>query len=98
MRKFAYIDVDDTLIRSFGTKRIPIPATIAEVKRLHADGWTLYCWSSVGADYARDSAAEVGLSHCFEAFLPKPPPLIDDIKPQGWPGLRIVHPNEISQS
>ncbi len=98
MRKFAYIDVDDTLIRSVGTKRIPMPATVAEVKRLHADGWTLYCWSSVGAEYARDSAAEIGLTTYFEAYLPKPTLLIDDIEPHGWPGIKIIHPNEIGHS
>ena len=74
MRKFAYIDVDDTLIRSVGTKRIPIPATIAEVRRLHSEGWTLYCWSSVGADYARDSAAEVGQSPLFRGLPAKTHP------------------------
>jgi len=30
-----FVDVDDTLVRSVGTKRIPMPAVIAEVKRLH---------------------------------------------------------------
>lgn len=32
-----YVDVDDTLIRSSGTKRIPMPRVIERVKRLHAD-------------------------------------------------------------
>ena len=95
MLKVAFIDVDDTLIRSMGTARIPIPRTIAEVKRLHQDGWTLYCWSSVGGEYAKESAAEIGIESLFAAFLPKPTLMIDDIEPQGWPGTTIMHPNEI---
>lgn len=98
MIKVAYIDVDDILIRTCGSKRIPIPATLVEVQRLHAEGWELYCWSSVGAEYARRSAAEIGLAHCFTAFLPKPTLMIDDIAPQGWPGLEMIHPNEIGNS
>ncbi len=95
MRKVAYIDVDDTLVRSMGTARIPIPKTIAEVKRLYQDGWILYCWSSAGGEYAEESAKELGLEKLFAAFLPKPTLMIDDIEPCGWPGITIVHPNEI---
>ena len=51
-----YVDVDDTLVRSAGSKRIPVPAVIQHVAELHRDGALLYCWSSGGADYARQSA------------------------------------------
>ncbi len=37
-----YIDVDDTLVRSIGTKRIPMPANIARVRELHLQGAILY--------------------------------------------------------
>ena len=33
-----YVDVDDTFVRSVGTKRIPIPGTIAQIRRLKNDG------------------------------------------------------------
>lgn len=95
MRKFAYIDVDDTLIRSVGTKRIPITRTIEKVRSLKLEGWVLYCWSSVGADYAEEVARELGIQECFTDYLPKPTLIIDDIEPLGWPGISIIHPNEI---
>lgn len=95
MRKFAYVDVDDTLIRSVGTKRIPMPATIEKVRSLKEEGWTLYCWSSVGAEYAKDSATELGIQDCFVDFLPKPTLMIDDAEPHDWPGISITHPNEL---
>jgi hypothetical protein len=44
-----FVDVDDTLVRSVGTKRIPIPAVIAWVRRQAATDAVLYCWSSGGA-------------------------------------------------
>ncbi|MEZ4320783.1 MAG: DUF705 domain-containing protein [Myxococcota bacterium] len=88
-----YVDVDDTLIRSFGSKRIAMSHTIERVQMLHAEGVELYCWSSGGADYARESAREVGLEGCFRAFLPKPTALIDDVEVANW-GLVELHPNE----
>jgi hypothetical protein len=91
-RLFIYVDVDDTLIRSAGTKRIPIPSVIQHVRELHADGAILYCWSSGGADYARASAAEAGIDQCFTAFLPKPHVVIDDQHVIDWPQFLHIHP------
>jgi predicted HAD superfamily phosphohydrolase YqeG len=65
-----YVDVDDTLIRSVGTKRILIPSAIQHVRDLAEQGADLFCWSSGGAAYARASAEEVGIASCFSAFLP----------------------------
>lgn len=73
-----YVDVDDTLIRSVGTKRIPIPATVALVKALSERGAALFLWSRGGATYAREVAEELKVADCFEAFLPKPQLLLDD--------------------
>jgi hypothetical protein len=87
-----YIDVDDTLVRSVGTKRIPIPAMIMHVRALHAEGAKLYCWSAGGADYARQSAEEFGIADCFVAFLPKPNLVIDDQAIARWPRCAFVHP------
>lgn len=65
-----YIDVDDTFVRSYGEKRISIPAVIEHIKELHSQGASLYCWSSGGAAYAQSSANEFGIAHCFAGFLP----------------------------
>lgn len=89
-----YVDVDDTLVRSFGSKRIPISSVVDHVRALHANGVRLFCWSSGGAEYARASAAELGLEPCFLGFLPKPNILIDDQSPAEWRGFVCVHPNE----
>lgn len=33
-----FVDVDDTLVRSIGTKRIPMPAVVDRVKSLYDEG------------------------------------------------------------
>ena len=89
-----YVDVDETLVRSFGTKRIPITSVIERVRALHAAGFTLYLWSSGGADYCRQTAVELGIEPCFRDFLPKPHFMIDDQHPSDWRLLRWIHTNE----
>jgi hypothetical protein len=90
-----YVDVDDTLVRSAGTKRIPVPAVIAHVRALKANGDTLYLWSSAGGEYARASAEEFGISDCFTGYLPKPQLIIDDELVQDWRYCRQVHPSQV---
>ncbi|BCM91978.1 hypothetical protein IAD21_03857 [Abditibacteriota bacterium] len=90
-----YIDVDDTFVRSVGTKRIPMPNVIRHIRDLKEQGATLYCWSSGGAEYAQASAREFGLEDCFEAFLPKPHLLVDDQEPHEWRGFKVVHPSAL---
>jgi len=92
----AYVDVDDTLMRSFGAKRIPMAAMVRHVRDLHAAGIVLFAWSTAGADYARAAAVELGLEGCFHAFLPKPHVIIDDQAPSDWRRLIHVHPAEAS--
>jgi hypothetical protein len=89
-----FVDVDDTLIRSYGTKRIPIPATIEHLKKLKQEGAELFCWSSGGANYAQRSAQECNAAHLFSGFLPKPHVLIDDLAIHEWRTLLQVHPAE----
>jgi hypothetical protein len=88
-----YVDVDDTFVRSVGSKRIPIPATIAQIRQLNESGAELYCWSSGGAAYAKDSATEFGIADCFVAFLPKPQVLIDDLRIDQWRYLLQLLPS-----
>jgi hypothetical protein len=92
-----YVDIDDTLIRSVGTKRIPIPASIKNVRALKAQGAMVYCWSSGGAAYAQQSAEELGIAECFSAFLPKPHVLLDDQPIAEWRRLIQIHPNTCAQ-
>jgi hypothetical protein len=55
-----------------------------------------YCWSTGGAEYARDSAREVGLEDCFVSFLPKPTLMIDDQPFAEWRLCRCVHPFNVA--
>lgn len=83
-QRIVFVDVDDTLIRSVGTKRIPMPGVVASVRELHKQGVELYLWSSGGAEYARASAGELDIQECFVAFLPKPHAYIDDQPVHEW--------------
>ena len=47
--KVIYVDIDDTLIRSFGSKRIPMTEMVALIPKLKERGATLFCWSSGGS-------------------------------------------------
>jgi len=92
-RLVIYVDIDDTLVRTYGTKRIPMPAAVRHVRELKAHGGAdLYCWSSGGAEYARRSAEELGLADCFTSFLPKPQVLLDDQEMTEWRQLIVIHP------
>lgn len=97
-QQVVFIDVDDTLIRSVGTKRIPMPAVVLQVRRLHADGALLFLWSSGGADYCRDTAAELGLSDYFSGYLPKPTTYIDDQPVQDWRDCRHFYPMQAAEA
>jgi phosphoglycolate phosphatase-like HAD superfamily hydrolase len=87
-----YIDVDDTLVRSVGKTRIPIPPVVERLRELHRDGVELYLWSSGGGEYARATAVELGIAECFVAFLPKPQVYIDDQAVHEWRYCRHVLP------
>jgi predicted HAD superfamily phosphohydrolase YqeG len=90
-----YVDIDDTLVRSFGSKRMLMAHMVALVRSLKERGTQLYCWSSGGEAYARSTAEELGVSDCFEAFLPKPHLLLDDVQVGSW-NLVQLHPSECS--
>jgi predicted HAD superfamily phosphohydrolase YqeG len=93
MGTIVYVDVDNTLVRSTGADRIPVPSVIEHVRQLKADGATLYLWSARGADYCRDIAIELGIEHCFAAFLPKPRIMIDDQEVKDWVFCTTFHPS-----
>jgi hypothetical protein len=90
-----YVDIDDTLIRTVGAKRIPMPHVVKRVQELAAASNVLYAWSSGGEGYAREVTVELGIDSCFTAFLPKPKIMIDDQSPADWRYLKVMHPNEL---
>jgi phosphoglycolate phosphatase-like HAD superfamily hydrolase len=96
-RRVVFVDVDDTLVRSVGNKRIPIPAVIKAVKRLHEEGAELFLWSSGGADYCRKAAAERGVAECFTGFVPKPTVYIDDQALLEWRDCQHFYPMQAAE-
>jgi hypothetical protein len=98
VKRVIYIDVDDTLVRTAGTKTIPMTGVIAEIHRLASEGVDLYLWSSAGAEYARTSAVELGIVHCFVAFLPKPHAYIDDQPVHQWRYCQYIRPGNADQA
>ena len=98
MPRVVFIDVDDTVIRSFGSKRIPMPSVVARVRELHQEGAVLYLWSSGGANYAESSAVELGIQDCFVGFLPKPDVYLDDQAFEDWRYCRHVLPGNAADA
>lgn len=91
-QRVIFVDVDDTLVRSVGTKRIRMPYVLDRIRALYEQGAALYLWSSGGAEYARASAAELGIEDCFVAFLPKPDVYLDDQPVHEWRYCQHVLP------
>ena len=50
----------------------------------------------MGAAYARQAAETCGVTHCFQAFLPKPQVIVDDQQPKAWRKILHVHPSQCS--
>jgi hypothetical protein len=92
-RIVVYFDVDDTLVRSAGTKIIPVSSMVAHARSLASSGAELYCWSAAGADYARSTAQRVGIEQCFVGFLPKPSCRREL---SAWRQLTVVHPLNVT--
>lgn len=91
---YIFVDVDETFVRNYSSKRIADPAVLQHIRSLKDQGAELYCWSSGGARYAKESAKEFGIEDCFMSFLPKPQVAIDDLSFDKWRNLLQVHPNE----
>ena len=89
-----YVDVDDTLIRTAGSKRIPVSGVTEHVRALATAGAELYCWSAGGGPYARSVAEGLGIAGLFAGFLPKPQVLLDDRAMSEWQRVIEVHPAE----
>ena len=69
-----------------------MPRVVDKVRRLHRDGALIYLWSSGGAEYAKNSAEELGISDRFVAFLPKPTVIIDDQEVSEWRNCKHEFP------
>jgi hypothetical protein len=74
--------------------RIPIVSVVDRVRSLHASGVILYLWSSGGAEYARTTAMELGVAHCFTGFLAKPTHIVDDQHISQWRDIKHLHPDD----
>lgn len=92
MPQIIYFDIDDTLVRSYGHKRIPMPGVISHIRRLKDEGAILYLWSSGGTDYCKSTAVELGIADCFDGFLPKPTVYVDDQPVHEWKLCRHLYP------
>ncbi|MGC4120771.1 MAG: HAD family hydrolase [Myxococcales bacterium] len=92
-RPAVFVDLDDTLVRSAGTKRIPMTSMLELVRSLHERGAVLFLWSRGGSGYARTVAEELKVADCFQAFLPKPQILLDDAEVGQW-GMTKLHPSQ----
>ena len=92
-----YVDVDDTLVRTVGSKRVPVGGVAEHVRALAKAGAEMYCWSAGGGEYARSVAEELGLADSFAGFLPKPQVLLDDRAMAQWNRVIEVHPAECGQ-
>jgi hypothetical protein len=90
-----YVDCDDTLVRTAGSKRIPVSGVAEHVRRLFAEGAELYCWSTAGAAYARRTAEELRLADCFAGYLPKPQVMIDDQPVSDWRRTIEIYPGQV---
>jgi hydroxymethylpyrimidine pyrophosphatase-like HAD family hydrolase len=97
-QRVIFVDVDDTLLRSVGNKRIPMPAVVESIRQLHQSGAALYLWSSGGVEYAKLSAIELGIHDCFLAFLPKPDAYIDDQAVHEWRYCKHVLPSNANSA
>ena len=75
-----------------------MPAVVSRVKALHESGVTLYLWSSGGGEYARASAQELGIEHCFVGFLPKPDTYLDDQAVHEWKYCSHVLPSNVDEA
>lgn len=88
-----YVDVDDTLVRSYGTKQIPMLQSVQYVRAMYESGHLLYCWSRGGTEYARSIAIKLGIDQCFVCFLPKPEIVLDDRLTNHLDHCKFIHPN-----
>lgn len=93
VKRIVFVDVDDTLVRTIGHKRIPMPSVIARIRELSRAEVEMYLWSSGGAEYARSSAVELGIEDCFMGFLPKPDVYLDDQAVHEWRYCKHILPS-----
>lgn len=71
-----------------------MPAVIAQIHRLKAEGVTLYLWSSGGSEYCKSTAQELSIVECFEGFLPKPTAYVDDQPVHEWKLCKHLYPSQ----
>lgn len=90
-----YIDIDDTLIRTVGSKAIPMVRTIEFINSINQSNDSIYLWSRGGAEYCRQIAEKLNITSNIKGYLPKPDVLIDDCDISQWNFMTVIHPNSI---
>lgn len=93
-----YVDVDDTLIRTLGTKRVPIPTAISHVRALHTQGAVLYL-SAVAVNNMLGECARYGYRGMLRRILAKTSnSKFDDQQVSEWRYCRTVHPSNCGET
>lgn len=87
-----YCDVDNTLIDHNNS---PKKNTLKYLEYARSKGAVLYLWSQGGADYCRDIANQLGITHWFKAFLPKPEIVVDDLPIKAPFISKHIHPIQL---
>jgi len=95
--KSVFVDVDDTLVRSVGSKIIPLPKVIDKVRLLAARGYRIFVWSSGGATYSERISKDLGIAGIVSGYFCKPAFVIDDQPVENWPATRMIHPLNIDE-
>ena len=71
-----FVDVDLTLVDTNG---MLLEGAVTALRKLKERGCHLFLWSTVGADYAKATAARHRLTDLFEGYVAKPDIVIDDM-------------------
>ena len=95
--KTVFVDVDDTLIRSVGSKIIPNTRVIEKVRMLHQKGMTIIVWSTAGSEYAKRISENIGISEIISFYFTKPQYIIDDQEIDKWLNTKVIHPLQIEE-
>jgi hypothetical protein len=81
--KVIAVDVDGTLERKGNLNE----KAIEWCRVRKAEGFFLILWSSRGAEYAKETAARLGVAEIFDVILSKPGYILDD---WGWTWTRFT--------
>ncbi len=82
--KSIFTDVDGTLLTSLGKCNAPL---VEWLKARRAEGYYMVLWSARGKQHAEEVAHRFGVAELFDAIVPKPGTIVDDL---GWSWTRYT--------